>query len=519
MNGYNGDTVKPASKVQQQAPTANNNYLVPNAKSVETVSSSEKQMSGQPTNIYLTANILTNKTLEKHNLNVTHTKSHLKPVAKSVGSVGLPSIRSSMSLGKMKRSNSTVDESSSHKRNNNHAINYYNIVEEEHQHGDHAHNNINMKGRVIRGNTTVPQQFCNGDNPTDVIFKTGEGGPGRLFRGSSSLNKSEKCFNIQSHYDKEDGHRLKRSVHTISPTTSNHHRKHAEMNGKAQIRNTKSEMLPQKQHIDINCNVNNNTNSCPKFTTPAKETDHTNHTNQTNAREDNCKESTDNKSNVNINSNVGEPLKALKCEKDLERICYERRLRKLEAEIQRYKKEVKIFCRDAIHISSSSKHLVGCNRVPRSKSPALAGARIGNSVSQSAIMDEGRVVVHQQALQQQQPYHLKQHQQQELDTLNNNVNTLKTHCQLLGKGGAHSNASMQRKMQQQQFLPQPQRQEQLQHNFQPNVYKVSTNQNHLTASYLPPSHEKLPLNAAQYLEPQLKRRPYLMARSIPSKCL
>ncbi|KAI9590259.1 extracellular signal-regulated kinase 7 [Glossina fuscipes] len=62
---------------------------------------------------------------------------------------------------------------------------------------------------------------------------------------------------------------------------------------------------------------------------------------------------------VNVRSTKSEVMAAkndIEHAKQQERICYERRLKKLEEEIERYKKEVKSFCRDSFNHSNRKSH-------------------------------------------------------------------------------------------------------------------------------------------------------------------
>uniref|UniRef100_A0A1A9W790 Mitogen-activated protein kinase n=1 Tax=Glossina brevipalpis TaxID=37001 RepID=A0A1A9W790_9MUSC len=64
-------------------------------------------------------------------------------------------------------------------------------------------------------------------------------------------------------------------------------------------------------------------------------------------------------STVNVRSTKSEVMAAkndIEHAKKQERICYERRLKKLEEEIDRYKKEVKSFCRDSFNFSNRKSH-------------------------------------------------------------------------------------------------------------------------------------------------------------------
>lgn len=486
------------TKAKMQERTLNTSYLVPNEKNMGANSCDRLIPGGQPNNIHLTPNFPPHKSLERKgsppsNIKMKPGRTFLKPIGEGAGGTVLPPVIPS--LGEINRSSSTLDESSLNIRNNNRVRHYNNMVQ---QHGDHAHNNIS----IGNGDNAMPRQFANGGEMSTVaMLETVAMGRRRLIRSSSTLNKTEKCLNIQSHYDKEGAHRLKRSVHTISPSIHpiNRHNTSGDMiNAKAShIRNTKSEMLPHHPHIPAQSN--NSTNQ-HKANSPAAGNANT--------------DSIENKSNSSINNNANEPLKPPKCDKCREHICYERRLQKLEAEIQRYKKEVKSFCRETLHSTNSSKHLLGHSKARRNMSPALVAKPMGSSVSQSDILGDRQCLDQQSIL------------------ASNHAPAQKSYFQLLNKGTYHQTSSLQRKTSQQQTLPPTQQQELPPPELQSNLYYRPPQNQQVALMHLSSSHsmnagndnvrmqDKLPTSTSNpyMVDAQLRRRTCSMSRSILSKC-
>lgn len=445
----------------------------------------EKMMPDRSVTYFTSTNSVESSNNSSKNLKMRRGKNLPKPNSSNgAGNNGcLPTVIPSIEA--INRTNSTLDESSLNIRNGNRNISYsHHHILQQQQHGDHVLNNINMKSRANQGGAmnghVVTKQISNGkaavlSNTVETVME----GHRRLYRSSSTMHKAEKCFNVQAPHEKDARHRLKRSVHTLSPTTGVHEQHHVEITATkpvSEVRNTKSERHTQLQYIPPNRqNVNRPSNATMRSNSGFKV----------------------------AGSGGGGPIKG----GSHEHICYERHLQKLDAEIQRYTKEVKNFFQEKMHHTNCVNPALRYNG---------SGQSMANSLLQASILDEERLLQRQHLHQQQMQLQLKQQQlymqqqqqlnEQKLQTLKGTQNYISktnhghqphAYLKLVKKESCYNPANRNLHRQnalQQQPQPQPQSLQQLNDGYSPSSQHPPSNhrwQSHLAPKLLKRGNEKM----------------------------